>query len=127
MSHRAVWLTLEPYTIASGLLTPTLENKRAAISRQFAAEIEGTMRSGRARDREPQRWRNGAAALETPFVTASRSTTCAKMLQLPSRNVASYSPTVIDAPRDRNDVIKLTPPRVALWYKSGNWSAAWLR
>jgi long-chain acyl-CoA synthetase len=37
---RAVWWTLEPWTIAAGLLTPTLKNKRAALERRFAAEIE---------------------------------------------------------------------------------------
>ncbi len=37
---RAVWWTLEPWTIASGLLTPTLKNKRPALERRFAAEIE---------------------------------------------------------------------------------------
>jgi len=37
---RAVWWTLEPWTIASGLLTPTLKNKRPALERRFASEIE---------------------------------------------------------------------------------------
>ncbi len=37
---RAVWWTLEPWTIAAGLLTPTLKNKRAALEHRFAAEIE---------------------------------------------------------------------------------------
>jgi long-chain acyl-CoA synthetase len=37
---RAVWWTVEPWTIAAGLLTPTLKNKRAALERRFAAEIE---------------------------------------------------------------------------------------
>jgi long-chain acyl-CoA synthetase len=37
---RAVWWTLDPWTIASGLLTPTLKNKRPALERRFAAEIE---------------------------------------------------------------------------------------
>lgn len=37
---RAVWWTLDPWTIAAGLLTPTLKNKRPALERRFAAEIE---------------------------------------------------------------------------------------
>lgn len=37
---RAVWWTLDPWTIAGGLLTPTLKNKRPALERRFAAEIE---------------------------------------------------------------------------------------
>jgi len=37
---RAVWWTLEPWTINAGLLTPTLKNKRPAIEHRFAAEIE---------------------------------------------------------------------------------------
>jgi len=37
---RAVWWSLEPWTIAAGLLTPTLKNKRAALEHRFAAEIE---------------------------------------------------------------------------------------
>ncbi|MBR0954048.1 AMP-dependent synthetase/ligase [Bradyrhizobium canariense] len=37
---RAVWWTLEPWTIAAGLLTPTLKNKRPALERRFVAEIE---------------------------------------------------------------------------------------
>lgn len=37
---RAVWWTLEPWTIASGLLTPTLKNKRPALEHRFASEIE---------------------------------------------------------------------------------------
>jgi long-chain acyl-CoA synthetase len=37
---RAVWWTLEPWTIAAGLVTPTLKNKRPALERHFAAEIE---------------------------------------------------------------------------------------
>jgi long-chain acyl-CoA synthetase len=37
---RAVWWTLEPWTIAAGLLTPTLKNKRPAVEHRFAAEIE---------------------------------------------------------------------------------------
>ncbi|MCA6105990.1 AMP-dependent synthetase/ligase [Bradyrhizobium cenepequi] len=37
---RAVWWTLEPWTVAAGLLTPTLKNKRPALEHRFAAEIE---------------------------------------------------------------------------------------
>jgi long-chain acyl-CoA synthetase len=36
---RAVWWTLEPWTIAAGLLTPTLKNKRPALEHRFADEI----------------------------------------------------------------------------------------
>jgi long-chain acyl-CoA synthetase len=36
----AVWRTTEPWTIAAGLLTPTLKIKRAALERRFAGEIE---------------------------------------------------------------------------------------
>ncbi|HEV2153214.1 AMP-dependent synthetase/ligase [Bradyrhizobium sp.] len=37
---RAVWWTLDPWTIAAGLLTPTLKNKRPALEHRFADEIE---------------------------------------------------------------------------------------
>ncbi|MGV7216388.1 AMP-dependent synthetase/ligase [Bradyrhizobium sp. UFLA05-112] len=37
---RAVSWSLEPWTIAAGLLTPTLKNKRPALEHRFAAEIE---------------------------------------------------------------------------------------
>lgn len=37
---RAVWWSLEPWTIGAGLLTPTLKNKRPALEHHFAAEIE---------------------------------------------------------------------------------------
>ena len=36
---RAVLLTLEPWTVARGLITPTLKPKRAAIEARYAAEI----------------------------------------------------------------------------------------
>jgi long-chain acyl-CoA synthetase len=36
---RAVWLSLEPWTVAAGLITPTLKPKRLAIQARFAAEI----------------------------------------------------------------------------------------
>lgn len=38
---RNVVLTLEPWTIENGLLTPTLKLKREPLSKKFAAEIEG--------------------------------------------------------------------------------------
>ncbi|MDU0955739.1 MAG: AMP-binding protein, partial [Bradyrhizobium sp.] len=37
---RAVHWTLEPWTVQAGLITPTLKNKRPAIERAFAKEIE---------------------------------------------------------------------------------------
>ena len=37
---KAVWWTLEPWTIQAGLITPTLKNKRPALERRFAQEIE---------------------------------------------------------------------------------------
>jgi long-chain acyl-CoA synthetase len=36
---RAVYLTLEPWTIDNGLLTPTLKLKRAKLEKRFAAQI----------------------------------------------------------------------------------------
>jgi long-chain acyl-CoA synthetase len=36
---RRVWLTLEPWTIENGLITPTLKLKRAELERRFATEI----------------------------------------------------------------------------------------
>jgi long-chain acyl-CoA synthetase len=36
---RAVWWTTEPWTIAAGLLTPTLKIKRRAMEQRFANEI----------------------------------------------------------------------------------------
>lgn len=38
---RAVWWSTEPWTVAEGLLTPTLKIKRAALERHLAVEIEG--------------------------------------------------------------------------------------
>lgn len=38
---RAVWWTTEPWTVADGLLTPTLKIKRAALEKRLAAQIEG--------------------------------------------------------------------------------------
>ena len=47
---RAIWWTTEPWTIAAGLLTPTLKTKRAALEQRLAAEIEELYsRHGRAR------------------------------------------------------------------------------
>ncbi len=37
---KAVWWTLEPWTIHAGLITPTLKNKRPALERHFAKEID---------------------------------------------------------------------------------------
>jgi long-chain acyl-CoA synthetase len=37
---KAVWWTLEPWTIAAGLITPTLKNKRPALEHRFAGEID---------------------------------------------------------------------------------------
>jgi long-chain acyl-CoA synthetase len=37
---RAVHLTLTPWTVEAGLLTPTLKIRRAALQRKFAAEID---------------------------------------------------------------------------------------
>jgi long-chain acyl-CoA synthetase len=36
---RRVWLTLEPWTIESGLITPTIKLKRADLARRYAREI----------------------------------------------------------------------------------------
>jgi long-chain acyl-CoA synthetase len=36
---RRVWLTLEPWTIENGLITPTLKIRRPELARRFAAEI----------------------------------------------------------------------------------------
>ena len=36
---RAVWLTLEPWAVENGLITPTLKLKRPAIEERFAAQI----------------------------------------------------------------------------------------
>lgn len=38
---RAVWWTIEPWTVADGLLTPTLKIKRAALEKRLAPQIEG--------------------------------------------------------------------------------------
>jgi long-chain acyl-CoA synthetase len=39
MQVRAVHLTLEPWTIASGLLTPTLKARRGPLEAKYASEI----------------------------------------------------------------------------------------
>ena len=36
---RAVWWTTEPWTIANGLLTPTLKIKRSALEQRMAPQI----------------------------------------------------------------------------------------
>jgi long-chain acyl-CoA synthetase len=36
---RKVWLTVDPWTVGAGLMTPTLKLKRLAIERAFAEEI----------------------------------------------------------------------------------------
>lgn len=41
---KALLLSTEPWTIANGLITPTLKSKRAAISSRYAAEIAGLYR-----------------------------------------------------------------------------------
>lgn len=36
---RKVWLTLEPWTVENGLITPTLKLKRAQLEQRYAGEI----------------------------------------------------------------------------------------
>jgi long-chain acyl-CoA synthetase len=36
---RRVWLTLEPWTIENGLITPTMKLKRPRLEARFAREI----------------------------------------------------------------------------------------
>ncbi|MBX9811126.1 MAG: hypothetical protein K2Y16_05875 [Burkholderiales bacterium] len=40
MTRTARWLTLEPWAIENGLLTPTMKLKRPELERRFAREIE---------------------------------------------------------------------------------------
>jgi long-chain acyl-CoA synthetase len=47
---RRVWWTTEPWTIAAGLLTPTLKIKRLAMAERFADEIDALY----AREGTPQ-------------------------------------------------------------------------
>ena len=45
---RRVWLTLEPWTIESGLITPTMKPKRAELAARYAGEIAALYGEGRA-------------------------------------------------------------------------------
>jgi len=57
---RGVWLTLDPWTIENGLITPTMKLKRAELEKRFAAAIAGLYQAGRPetarleRDQAPQ-------------------------------------------------------------------------
>jgi long-chain acyl-CoA synthetase len=44
---RAVWRSVEPWTVENGLITPTLKTKRAALEERFAAQIEEIYAGGR--------------------------------------------------------------------------------
>jgi long-chain acyl-CoA synthetase len=44
---RRVWLTLDPWTIENGLITPTMKLKRAELEKRFAAAIAGLYATGR--------------------------------------------------------------------------------
>ena len=52
---RRVWLTLEPWTIENGLITPTLKLKRTELAQRFAAEI------ARLHDQRPEGAERSAA------------------------------------------------------------------
>jgi len=41
---RKVWLTLEPWTIENGLLTPTLKLKRSVVMADFKEAVEDLYR-----------------------------------------------------------------------------------
>ena len=45
---RRVWLTLEPWTIENGLITPTMKLKRAELASRFASEIARLYEQSRA-------------------------------------------------------------------------------
>ncbi len=47
---RRVWWTMEPWTIAAGLLTPTLKIKRLAMAERFAAQIDALYSHERHRE-----------------------------------------------------------------------------
>jgi long-chain acyl-CoA synthetase len=49
---RAVWWTTEPWTIAGGLLTPTLKIKRPAMEQRFATQI-ATLYARKPKTRAP--------------------------------------------------------------------------
>jgi long-chain acyl-CoA synthetase len=44
---RGVWLTLDPWTIENGLITPTMKLKRAELEKCFAAAIAALYQAGR--------------------------------------------------------------------------------
>ena len=64
---RAVHLTLEPWTIEAGLLTPTLKVKRDVVQRMFAREIDALYAEPpRSRFRPNLIWRMHASAYSDP-------------------------------------------------------------
>jgi long-chain acyl-CoA synthetase len=50
---RAVSLSLDPWTIAEGLLTPTLKPKRSSLEARFAADIKALYRGHLGIEPEP--------------------------------------------------------------------------
>jgi long-chain acyl-CoA synthetase len=58
---RRVWLTLEPWTIESGLITPTMKLKRIELGRRYAREIAALF----APDRAPAGRLKGGALRES--------------------------------------------------------------